>query len=116
VLDVGVGGAITLLNASQPSGMVLGGGRVETLGAGPDGTLVGLELEWPEATPRQDARPESLVVIASEFPVDLRLLGTSHSRLTRAPPVSLERLMQGGGRDRYAVKHIRFWLDPRPLP
>ncbi|WNG25629.1 caspase family protein [Cystobacter fuscus] len=116
VLDVGVGGAISLLNASQPSGMVLGSGRVETLGAGPDGTLVGLELEWPEATPRQDARPESLVVIASEFPVDLRLLGTSHSRLTRAPPVSLEQLMHGGGRDRYAVKHIRFWLDPRPLP
>jgi hypothetical protein len=131
VLDIGVGGCITLLNTSQPSGLVLGPERVETLGARPDGTLVGLELDWPAAVPPVGERPESLVVIASDAPVDLRLLETSGSRLVRAMASSLERLLQGlrvgttravapqaGGTHgvRHAVKHIRFWLDPRPRP
>ena len=129
VFDLGVGGCITLLNTSQPSGLVMGPGRVEALGTRPDGTLVGLELEWPAAVPQEGERPESLVVIASDAPVDLRLLETSGSRLVRAATLPLERLLhglrvggtraafpQGGGTHpvRYAVKHIRFWLDPRP--
>jgi hypothetical protein len=129
VFDVGVGGCITLLNTSQPSGLVMGPERMETLGARPDGTLVGLELDWPAAVPPMGDRPESLVVIASDAPVDLRLLETSGSRLVRARAVSLERLLQGlvvgttravspqgGGPHlvKHAVKHIRFWLDPSP--
>jgi hypothetical protein len=131
VFDIGVGGCISLLNTSQPSGWVMGPGRVETLGARPDGTLVGLELEWPAAVPREGARPESLVIIASEVPVDLRLLETSGSRLVRAPTSPLEHILHGlraggtravspQGRSarpvRYAVKHLRFWLEPRPRP
>jgi hypothetical protein len=129
VFDVGVGGCITLLNTSQPSGLVLGPERVETLGARPDGTLVGLELDWPAAVPPTGERPESLVVIVSDAPVDLRLLETSGSRLVRSTALSLERLLQGlmvgttravspqgGGPHlvKHAVTHIRFWLDPRP--
>ena len=130
VFDVGVGGCITLLNTSQPSGLVLGPDRMETLGVRPDGTLVGLELDWPAAVPPTGGeRPESLVVIVSDAPVDLRLLETSGSRLVRATGSSLERLLrglvvgttraaspQGGGSHlvKHAVRHIRFWLDPRP--
>jgi len=129
VFDVGVGGCITLLNTSQPSGLVLGPEHVETLGARRDGVLVGLELDWPAAVPPRGERPESLVIIVSDAPVDLRLLETSGSRLVRATAASLERLLQalvvgrtravsphGGGSHlvTHAVKHIRFWLDPRP--
>jgi hypothetical protein len=129
VFDVGVGGCITLLNTSQPSGLLLRPERMETLGARPEGSLVGLELDWPAAVPPRGERPESLVVVASDAPVDLRLLETSGSRLVRATALSLERLLQGlvvgttravsprGGGSllvRHAVKHIRFWLDPRP--
>jgi hypothetical protein len=131
VFDVGVGGCITLLNTSQPSGLVMGPEHVETLGARPDGALVGLELDWPAAVPPRGERPESLVVIASDAPVDLRLLETSGSRLVRATASSLERLLhglvvgttragspQGGGSHlvKHAVRHIRFWLDPRARP
>jgi len=103
---------------------------METLGVRPDGTLVGLELDWPAAVPPTGGeRPESLVVIVSDAPVDLRLLETSGSRLVRATGSSLERLLrglvvgttraaspQGGGSHlvKHAVRHIRFWLDPRP--
>ncbi|MFY0521912.1 caspase family protein [Archangium gephyra] len=129
VFDVGVGGCITLLNTSQPSGLLLGPERVETLGARPDGTLVGLALDWPAGMPPTGARPEALVVIVSDAPVDLRLLETPGSRLVRVTTSSLERLLQGlavgatraatpqGGGSRrvtHAVRHIRFWLDPRP--
>ncbi len=122
VFDVGVGGCITLLNTSQPSGLLLGPGRGETLGIRPDGTLVGLELDWPAAVPPMGERPESLVVIASDAPVDLRQFETSGSRLVRGTALSLERPLprtvspKGGGSHlvKHAVKHIRFWLDPRP--
>ena len=108
VFDVGIGGGITLLNTSQPSGLVLGPERLETLGFRPDGTPVGLELEWPAAVPREGARPESLVIIASDTPVDLRLLETSGTRAVPPPSGGVHRV-------KYAVKHIRFWLDPKPL-
>ncbi|OJT20884.1 hypothetical protein BO221_28715 [Archangium sp. Cb G35] len=129
VFDVGVSGCITLLSTSQPSGLVLGPERVETLGALPDGTLVGLELDWPATVPATGERPESLVIIASDAPVDLRLLETPGARVVRATASSLERLLRGlvvgttraasalGGGSflvKHAVKHIRFWLDPCP--
>ncbi|WP_395843401.1 caspase domain-containing protein [Archangium violaceum] len=130
VFDVGVSGCITLLNTSQPSGLVLGPERVETLGARPDGTLVGLELDWPAGVPTTGERPEFLVIIASDAPVDLRMLETPGFRLVRTTALSVQRLLQGlavgatraasaqGGsshRVTHAVRHIRFWLDPRPL-
>jgi hypothetical protein len=129
VFDIGVGGCITLLSTSQPSGLMIGPARVESLGTGPDGRLVGLELEWPRAVPPDGERPESLVVIAAEAPMDLRLIETSGQRWARAVASPLEGLLRGsvvagsravslpgGGANpvRYAVKHIRFWLDPRP--
>ncbi|HYO71924.1 MAG TPA: caspase family protein [Archangium sp.] len=129
VFDVGVSGCITLLNTSQPSGLLLGPEREETLGARPDGKLAGLALDWPASVPATGERPESLVVIASDAPVDLRLLETPGSREVRATGGTLERLLQGlvvgttravsapgGGSHlvKHAVKHIRFWLEPFP--
>jgi hypothetical protein len=112
VFDIGVGGNITLLSTSQPSGLVLGPNQVEILGARPDGMLVGLELEWPESVPREGERPESLVVIASDTPVDLRLLETSGHRAVRTATAPVEHLPQEISPMNYAVKHIGFWLDP----
>ncbi|MBM7115697.1 caspase family protein [Archangium primigenium] len=128
IFDVGVGGSITLLNTSQPSGLSIGPECVEALGVRADGAFVGLELEWPVEVPSSGARPETLVVIVSDAPVDLRLLETSGSRRGRATASSLERLVRalqvgktrsvsipGSGSHlvNHAVKHIRFWLDPQ---
>jgi hypothetical protein len=104
VFDVGVSGAVTLLNTSQPSGWVMRPGAEELLGARHDGVWEGLELQWPSAVPRDGARPESLVFIASDGPVDLRMLETSSNRGAWSAPPPLK----------YAVKRIGFWLDPRP--
>ncbi len=129
VFDVGVSGTVTLLSTSQPSGLVMGPDKVELLGARPDGKLAGLELEWPSAVPREGERPESLIIIASDTAVDLRLLETSEKRGMWTVNSPLERLLQqllmAGTRAataprgeppsmRYAVKRIGFWLDPRP--
>jgi hypothetical protein len=112
VFDVGVSGAVTLLSTSQPSGLVMGPERVELLGARPDGTLAGLELEWPSAVPREGERPESLIIIASDTAVDLRSLETYAHRGMWEPGSPL----QGQAHPmRYAVKQIGFWLDPRPV-
>jgi hypothetical protein len=130
VFDVGVTGTVTLLSTSQPSGLVMGPEWVEWLGAHPDGTLAGLELEWPEGIPREGERPETLIIIASDTAVDLRLLETSGHRSVGAAGSPLERLLHqlwlGGTRAaasprgearpmKYAVKRIGFWLDPRPV-
>lgn len=127
IFDIGVSGSITLLSTSEPSGLVLEPGGERCLGARWDGALVGLEVDWPDSVPREGERPESLVLIASDRPVDLRLYETSRQALVRGEPSSLEQLLQGawgtragaaaeGGTSplRYAVKHICFWLDPRP--
>ena len=120
---------MTLLSTSQPSGLVMGPEKVELLGGRLDGTLAGLELEWPAAVPREGERPESLIIIASDTAVDLRLLETSERRGLWAASSPLERLLEqlriAGTRAatapqgesptmRYAVKRIGFWLDPRP--
>lgn len=130
VFDVGVSGAITLLSTSQPSGLVMGPEHVELLGTRSDGTLAGLELEWPLAVPQEGERPESLILIASDKAVDLRLLETSERRGGWGADSPLERLLHqlrvAGTRSagaspgeapplRYAVKRIGFWLDPCPV-
>ncbi len=118
VFDIGVSGGITLLSTSQPSGLVMGPEQVELLGARSDGTLAGMELEWPDAVPREGERPESLVVVASGTPVDLRLLETADYRVSRNGRVlgGMQAVASLGGEAatmQYAVKHLRFWLDPR---
>ena len=90
---------------------MVGPEQVETLGARPDGTLAGMELEWPEAVPLEGERPEALVVIASDMPMDLRLLETAGHRITRVAGSSMEHLPRG-----YAVRRIWFWVKPRLLP
>lgn len=111
VFDIGVTGAVTLLSTSQPSGLVLGPGRVELLGGRVDGSLAGLQLEWPRSVPQEGERPESLLIIASTVAVDLRLLETAYLRVTRS--MELHRSLLPA---RYAVKRIGFWLKPCPVP
>jgi len=102
VFDVGVAGRVALLNRSQPSGIGLGPGEVEVLGRRPGGALEGLRLEWPGDVPRTGARLESLVVIISSAPQDLRALETEGYR--SAPAAA----------SFHAVKHLSFWLSQGP--
>jgi hypothetical protein len=100
VLDVGVAGQITLLNRSQPSGIRLGPGQSEILGRRPGGKLEGLLLEWPEDVPRTGPRLESLVLVISDAPQDLRALETDGYRSASVALVH------------HAVRQISFWLSP----
>ena len=132
VFDVGLAGKVTLLSASTPSGYQLEPNAEFTLGYREGVGWVGLgPLSWPEAIPRDGhARPESLVVIVSDTPQDLRALEspgmTRISKGLEGQHSELERLVDqaASGRTRdlgaetappdvhYAVRHIRFLVDP----
>ncbi|MFE8599872.1 caspase family protein [Archangium violaceum] len=133
VFDIGVGGRITLLNRSQPSGMLIEPGGDGWVGMRCGQDLVGIELRWPDAVPADAPGLESLVVIISDRPQDLRLLETGGLRPRASSPRSqlqslLELIAWGGGRDlrpleedspvRYMVRHLEFMLQcpTRPVP
>ncbi len=133
VFDIGLAGKITLLTRN------LGPSGVEVEADGPPFTLGYREglgwkglgpITWPADVPEDGRpRPESLVVIVSNGPQDLRALespgmtakGDAHrSQLERL----VDQVATGRTRDlsanderpevRYAVEHITFLVDPTP--
>jgi hypothetical protein len=132
IFDVGLGGKITLLTTSEPAGIVILPGQDYVLGAKEYEGLVGLRLAWAAGIPRDTPRSESLVVILTDTPQDLRALETKGIRaaMTSGPRSQLQQLISqvawGGKRDlslpeesravRYAVHPITFLVDPCGLP
>lgn len=128
IFDVGVGGKITLLTTSEPSGIELNPREDYVLGYLEHGRLEGLPLSWPESVPNDGPRSESLVAIISDTPQDLRAMETTGTKRTHAIGGSslqqlLEQVQWGGTRDllppggktkdvRYAIEHIDFLLHP----
>ncbi len=101
VFDVGIAGAITLLSASEPDGIEIFPGAEYWLGHRESLGLAGLVLGWPAAMPGQGPRTESLVVVVTDEPLDLRSLeSTGMRKLERGTPAS----------SRYAVTHLDFQL------
>ena len=131
VFDVGVGGKITLLTTSEPSGIELNPGEDYVLGYVEHGSLRGLTLSWPDSVPDDGPRLESLVIVICDEPQDLRALETIGARRTRVPGGSslqqlLEQIQWGESRDllpsraeakdvRYAIEHIDFLLHPSTI-
>jgi Caspase domain len=137
VFDIGVTGKVTLLSASSPSGQELPPGGSYLLGEDDyDGTLVGIGLTWPGTAPADAPRRETLVVVLTSAPLDLRNLetgamqGTARSADDQSGDGSelariLNQISFGGMRDagplpaaadiRYGVRHIDFMLDPSSL-
>jgi hypothetical protein len=74
VFDVGVAGAVTLLTTAEPDGVTLTPGVPYQLGEEwPDEAV---RLGWPATVPATGPRPESVVVVITDRPVDrIRYLG-----------------------------------------
>jgi hypothetical protein len=131
VFDIGLGGRITLLSTSEPSGIEVAPRQDYILGYGEHDSLVGLPLKWSDTVPDDGPRPESLVVIISDKPQDLRAFEQRGMRAIVGPPESqlqqiLSQYAQGSLRDlspetgrtdvRYAVRHIDFLVAPGHHP
>jgi Caspase domain len=112
MLDVGVGRAVVLLNRSEPEGVDLAAEDTEILGAPELGSLVGIELVWPDDVPLTGAREESLVVFISSGPLPVGSWETA-STLDRAPMRDMEPEARRPRSPVYTVRHVSFTLNPR---
>jgi hypothetical protein len=88
VLDVGLRGAITLLTQATISGVPLAPGEVLRVHLSPAGEARTIRMTWPGGLPRGVARPESIVALVTDRPVDVRAV---------AQPGLLERGAHGQG-------------------
>jgi hypothetical protein len=137
VLDVGLTGGISILTNSSPAGIAVAAGETTVVGENAAHVLEGIELYWPEGLPAATPRPESLIVLVSDAPVDGLLALEQAGVKTRAAlggPRSasnpLERLIgelvtntrdarpvqsEAGG-TRYRIERFDFLLHPTPRP
>ncbi|MFJ8691594.1 caspase family protein [Streptomyces roseolilacinus] len=107
VLDLGVGGRVSVLNTAEPSGVELVPGESRSLGRWPGGEDPGLPVSWPAGLPRDGPRFETLTAVFSDRPQNLGVLvreGAGGRRDVVAAP----------SRDatRMAVLRVTFLLCP----
>jgi hypothetical protein len=131
IFDIGTLGDITLLSPGS-AGVEVPAGRSYRLGDMDfDGTLLGLELSWPEGVPKELPCYEALLIVMTSQPQDLRNLETSYIQRQPGPPKRgndasellriVDQISYGGLRDalpqrrtelRYDIKHVHFLLEP----
>ena len=118
VFDITMRRAISLLEPSrklEPGGATL-------LGIVPNtGVLEGYEVEWAQGLPRDRARDEALLVVATRHPVDLALLETSeHLPGVREAGTPLQQLfahaVSGQSRGGVPEPFATAWIDFTVLP
>jgi Caspase domain len=128
VFDLGVGGAVTLVTAADPSGLRVEPKQEHVVGESSGGVLKGSPLVWPAGVPVQDPRPETLLVIVTSTRQDLSALAHEGVHGLARGASSLQRAvdaaMGGGRRDwstvdsqvRYAVVHLDYELSAAQVP
>ncbi|RZT17503.1 caspase domain-containing protein [Kribbella sp. VKM Ac-2569] len=133
LIDIGIASRISILTAADPGGVRLAPGASYTYGWNDDlRRLVGVGMTWPEGVEMTVARPETVIALISDGPVDVGALKnhgvrTASSRREDAP--KLERLLSqigtGATREvgdaparsvRYSVEPIDFTVSPTPPP
>ncbi|WP_181320752.1 caspase family protein [Saccharothrix carnea] len=124
VVDLGVGGRVTILNSAEPAGVELFAGTGRPLGADPGGHEPGLPLTWPRGLPAGSARFETVLAVFSDSPQDLRGLtqdGVGHRGRPRSASEELAELLRPGRRDlgggdpaavRFVIRNLTFLLCP----
>jgi hypothetical protein len=130
--DLGVGGAVTLVTASDRGGLRVEPKQEYVVGERADGLLKGSRLVWPAGVPTADPRPETVLVIVTAAPQDLSVL--THEGISGSSTRGLSSLQRaivaalGGGRrdwstvDGQAVPYAVVRLDcelsaaPAPVP
>jgi hypothetical protein len=129
LFDVGLAGSLTLLNRSlAPLGVELAPNEDYIFGM-KDGKVQGQSLSWPEGLPKEQPRPESIVLLVMDREQDLRPLQQEGMRsVARGRGSELQQMLQqvrnGQTRDinpaqpetdlKYHVHHITFFVDPVP--
>jgi hypothetical protein len=130
LLDIGLAGAVTILTPSETSGVTLARGEKYTVGENTAHVLEGIKFFWPEGLPAGGPRPETILTIIADSPVDgltaLQQTGVKTRSVARSPSSSIERLIADlsvGTRDvapqvsaprekRYRVHRFDFLLHP----
>ncbi|MEU1884020.1 caspase family protein [Micromonospora rifamycinica] len=135
LLDIGVSSRVSVLTHSDPGGVRLAPGRSYTYGWHEDlQRLTGVTMSWPEGIEAATARPETVLALISDGPVDTSVLrqhgvrdGGSGTPATARFGLSglLSQIATGGYREvgdapatqvRYAVASIDFMVSPTPPP
>ena len=124
LLDIGVGGKITLLSRSHPSGVALRTGEHYLFGKGEYQEIAGVSPGWPANMPRETHAIDTLMVLATSEPIDLRIFesGPFLHRPRKTWPKQLQLLMTPGAfrdfspeetDDHLEIHHIELALMPR---
>jgi hypothetical protein len=129
LFDVGLAGKLTLLNSNlAPLGVELAPDEDYIFGM-KQGKVQGQSLSWPAGLPKEQPRPESIVLLVMDREQDLRPLQQAGMRsVPRGRGSELQQLLQqvesGQMRDmnpdqpqtdlKYDVRHITFFVDPVP--
>ena len=130
LLDIGLTGAVTILTAAEPSGVTVAVGEKYIVGENAAHVLEGIKLFWPEGLPALGPRPETILTIIADNPVEgllaLQQTGVKTRSVARSPSSSIERFIADlsvGTRDltpqaaasggtRYRVQRFDFLLHP----
>ncbi|MEU4192771.1 caspase family protein [Kribbella sp. NPDC026611] len=133
LIDIGIASRISVLTATDPGGIRLAPGASYTYGWNEDlRRLTGVTMTWPDGVETTDARPETVLALISDGPVDvgpLRQRGVRTAAEPRSEASELERLLvqisTGSTREvgdapassvRYSVEPIDFMVSPTPPP
>ncbi|GIF06849.1 caspase family protein [Actinoplanes siamensis] len=129
LIDIGVSSRIAVLTHADPGGLRLAPGATYTYGWDEDRRrLTGVAMNWPAGVDASVPRPETVLALISDGPVDVSALqqrgvraGSGSSALERL----LAQIVTGGSREfgdapaaqvRYAVQPIDFTVSPTPPP
>ncbi|WP_030434609.1 caspase family protein [Actinoplanes subtropicus] len=132
LVDIGVAYRVAVLTAADPGGVRLEKGASYTYGWDDVARrLTGVEMKWPEGVDTTYARPETVLALISDGPVDVSVLQQRTVRaarkLTARPGLEslLAQIATGTTRDisdppaeqvRYAVEPIDFTVSPNRPP
>jgi hypothetical protein len=133
LVDIGVSARIAVLTAADPGGVRLEPGAGYTYGWDDDRQrLTGVGVTWPQGADASAARPETVLALISDGPVDVGVLQQGGvrgdgDRLGGRPGLAglLAQIATGATRDlgdapaaavRYAVVPIDFTVSPTPPP
>ncbi|MEU8071012.1 caspase family protein [Micromonospora sp. NPDC049151] len=129
LIDIGISSRIAVLNQSDPGGIRLAAGASYTHGwDGDRRRLTGVPMTWPSSIDPAVPRPETVLVLISDGPVDVSVLqqrGLRDGRARSGLENLLAQIADGMSREigdapasqvRYAIQPIDFVVSPTPPP
>jgi hypothetical protein len=129
LIDIGVSSRIAVLTQSDPGGIRLRPAASYTYGWNEDRQLLtGVPITWPDSIDPAVPRPETVLVLISDGPVDVSVLqqrGLRDGRVRSGLENLLAQVAYGVSREvgdapasqvRYAIQPIDFTVSPTPPP